>query len=171
MGWFGSGRMGSLSMRLCWCRRCTRLPVGDTSDGWQFGILRQHFVLRLPDWLGLCLFVGADCHSFGRVRALIFAILCYSLFTFLGCIAQNVWQLGVFRFLPASVWGGVCRSRSIRSRNCPVDVGYPASVDSSCAKNIALVITGSVRVPELRGLRKSSTPDAPNRHHSASVPR
>jgi len=46
----------------------------------------------------------ADC--FGRVRTLVLTILCYSLFTFLGCLAANVWQLALFRFFAGAGIGG-----------------------------------------------------------------
>ena len=63
------------------------------------------FCVFLIGW-GCAFLWGPIADRFGRVRALIFAILCYSLFTFLGCIAQNVWQLGVFRFLAGFGVGG-----------------------------------------------------------------
>ena len=54
-----------------------------------------------------CAFVwGPIADRFGRVRSLMLAILCYSAFTFLGCIAQNIWQLGLFRFLAGFGVGG-----------------------------------------------------------------
>ncbi|HTQ53138.1 MAG TPA: MFS transporter, partial [Bryobacteraceae bacterium] len=43
---------------------------------------------------------------FGRVRTLMLTILCYSLFTFLGAVAANVWQLAVFRLLAGLGIGG-----------------------------------------------------------------
>jgi MFS family permease len=63
------------------------------------------FCVFLVGW-GCAFLWGPIADRFGRVRALIFAILCYSLFTFLGCIAQNVWHLGVFRFLAGFGVGG-----------------------------------------------------------------
>ena len=56
------------------------------------------FSVFLVGW-GCAFLWGPIADRFGRVRALMFAILCYSVFTFLGCIAQNIWQLGLFRFL------------------------------------------------------------------------
>src|ERR1044072_9300036 len=46
---------------------------------------------------GLALLWGALADRFGRVRILMLAILCYSLFTFLGCAACHIWVLGIFR--------------------------------------------------------------------------
>lgn len=42
----------------------------------------------------------------GRVRAMSFSILCYSLFSGAGYFAQEPWHLGVFRFLAALGMGG-----------------------------------------------------------------
>jgi MFS family permease len=63
------------------------------------------FSVFLLGW-GCAFLWGPIADRFGRVRALIFAILCYSVFTFLGCIAQNIWQLGLFRFLAGFGVGG-----------------------------------------------------------------
>jgi len=63
------------------------------------------FAVFLVGW-GCAFLWGPIADRFGRVRALIFAILCYSAFTFLGCIAQNIWQLGLFRFLAGFGVGG-----------------------------------------------------------------
>jgi MFS family permease len=63
------------------------------------------FAVFLVGW-GCAFLWGPITDRFGRVRALIFAILCYSVFTFLGCLAQNIWQLGLFRFLAGFGVGG-----------------------------------------------------------------
>jgi MFS family permease len=63
------------------------------------------FSVFLVGW-GCAFLWGPIADRFGRVRALILAILCYSLFTFLGCIAQNIWQLGFFRFFAGFGVGG-----------------------------------------------------------------
>jgi MFS family permease len=42
----------------------------------------------------------------GRVRTLVLTIICYSVFTFLGCAATSVWQLAAFRFLAGMGIGG-----------------------------------------------------------------
>jgi MFS family permease len=44
--------------------------------------------------------------KFGRVRTLMLTILWYSVFTFLGMVAQNVWQLAAFRLLAGIGIGG-----------------------------------------------------------------
>jgi MFS family permease len=63
------------------------------------------FSVFLVGW-GLAFLWGPLADRFGRVRVLMLAILCYSLFTFLGALAQNWWQLAVFRLLAGFGIGG-----------------------------------------------------------------
>ncbi len=63
------------------------------------------FSVFLIGW-GSAFLWGPIADRFGRVRALVFAVLCYSLFTFLGCVAANIWQLGIFRLLAGFGVGG-----------------------------------------------------------------
>jgi MFS family permease len=70
--------------------------------GYYGGIL---FAVFLIGW-GCAFLWGPVADRFGRVRTLTLTILCYSLFTFLGCIAASVWQLGLFRFLAGIGIGG-----------------------------------------------------------------
>jgi MFS family permease len=70
--------------------------------GYYGGLL---FALFLVGW-GLSLGWGPVADRFGRVRTLVLTILCYSVFTFLGCVAANVWQLALFRFLAGVGIGG-----------------------------------------------------------------
>src|SRR5213082_1043259 len=56
------------------------------------------FAIFLVGW-GFAFLWGPVADRFGRVRTLVLTILCYSVFTFLGCAAMTVWQLGAFRFL------------------------------------------------------------------------
>jgi len=63
------------------------------------------FAAFLVGW-GFAFLWGPLADRFGRVRILILTILCYSLFTFLGCFAANVWQLAVFRLLAGAGIGG-----------------------------------------------------------------
>jgi MFS family permease len=63
------------------------------------------FSVFLIGW-GCAFLWGPVADRFGRVRTLVLAILCYSLFTFLGSLAQNIWQLGVFRLLAGFGIGG-----------------------------------------------------------------
>ncbi len=63
------------------------------------------FAIFLIGW-GFAFLWGPFADRFGRVRTLILTILCYSLFTFLGSVATNVWQLAVFRFFAGIGIGG-----------------------------------------------------------------
>jgi MFS family permease len=72
------------------------------NTGFYGGLL---FAIFLVGW-GFAFLWGPIADRFGRVKTLMLTILCYSLFTFLGCIAQNVWQLAVFRFLAGAGIGG-----------------------------------------------------------------
>jgi MFS family permease len=72
------------------------------NTGYYGGVL---FALFLIGW-GISFLWGPVADRFGRVRTLILTILCYSLFTFLGGIAANIWQLGIFRLLAGIGIGG-----------------------------------------------------------------
>jgi MFS family permease len=77
--------------------------AGDQSHvGYYGGLL---FALFLVGW-GCSLVWGPIADRFGRVRSLMLTILCYSVFTFLGAFAANVWMLAVFRFLAGVGIGG-----------------------------------------------------------------
>src|SRR5712691_9854800 len=61
--------------------------------------------LFLFGW-GLSMVWGPIADRFGRVRALMLTILCYSLFTFLCGLVTNIWQLAVLRVLCGIGIGG-----------------------------------------------------------------
>lgn len=63
------------------------------------------FSMFLIGW-GMAFLWGPLADRFGRVRSLMLAVLCYSLFTFLGCAAHNIWELGIFRLLAGFGVGG-----------------------------------------------------------------
>jgi MFS family permease len=63
------------------------------------------FSAFLVGW-GLAFVWGPLADRFGRVRVLMLAILCYSLFTFFGALAQTWWQLAIFRLLAGLGIGG-----------------------------------------------------------------
>ena len=63
------------------------------------------FAVFLVGW-GFAFLWGPIADRFGRVRTLALTILCYSLFTFLGGVAANVWQLALFRFAAGAGIGG-----------------------------------------------------------------
>ena len=63
------------------------------------------FATFLVGW-GCAFLWGPLADRFGRVRTLVLTILCYSLFTFLGCMAGNIWELAAFRFFAGAGIGG-----------------------------------------------------------------
>jgi MFS family permease len=83
------------------------LPASGISDtpaneGFYGGLL---FALFLVGW-GFAFLWGPIADKFGRVRTLMLTILWYSVLTFLGAIATDVWQLAAFRFLAGIGIGG-----------------------------------------------------------------
>ncbi len=78
------------------------LAANPANIGYYGGVL---FALFLVGW-GLSMIWGPLADRFGRVRTLALTILCYSLFTFLGAIAQTVWQLAILRLLAGVGIGG-----------------------------------------------------------------
>ena len=80
----------------------TGIPGTAANLGSYGGLL---FALFLVGW-GFSFLWGPIADRFGRVRTLMLTILCYSLFTFLGAVAGNVWQLALFRFLAGVGIGG-----------------------------------------------------------------
>ena len=63
------------------------------------------FALFLVGW-GMALVWGPIADRFGRVRTLMLTILCYSLFTFLAGLGQNVWEVAACRLLAGVGIGG-----------------------------------------------------------------
>ena len=63
------------------------------------------FAAFLVGW-GFSFMWGPIADRFGRTRALAATILVYALFTGAAAFAQNVWQLGIFRFLAGVGVGG-----------------------------------------------------------------
>lgn len=78
------------------------LPATPANLGFYGGLL---FALFLIGW-GFAFLWGPIADRFGRVRTLMLTILCYSLFTFLGCAASTIWQLAIFRLLAGIGIGG-----------------------------------------------------------------
>lgn len=78
------------------------LPTDTGTIGYYNGLL---LALFLAGW-GLSMIWGPIGDRFGRVRTLMFTILCYSVFTFAGALAANVWQLALFRLLAGIGIGG-----------------------------------------------------------------
>ena len=80
----------------------SKIAASGANVGFYGGIL---FAVFLVGW-GASFIWGPIADRFGRVRVLMLTILCYSVFTFLGCVAANVWQLGLFRFFAGIGIGG-----------------------------------------------------------------
>jgi MFS family permease len=78
------------------------IPATTGNVGYYGGLLLALFLIG---W-GLAFLWGPVADKFGRVRTLMLTILWYSVFTFLGMVAQNVWQLAAFRLLSGIGIGG-----------------------------------------------------------------
>lgn len=78
------------------------IPATQPNVGYYGGLL---FALFLVGW-GISFIWGPIADKFGRVRTLMATILCYSLFTFLGAVAGNIWMLAAFRLLAGVGIGG-----------------------------------------------------------------
>jgi MFS family permease len=63
------------------------------------------FAVFLAGW-GTSMIWGPIADIYGRTRTLAAAVACYALFTGAAALAQNVWELGVFRFLAGVGIGG-----------------------------------------------------------------
>jgi MFS family permease len=70
--------------------------------GYYGGLL---FALFLVGW-GLSMLWAPVGDRFGRVRTLTMTILFFSVFTFAGALASNVWELAIFRLLAGIGIGG-----------------------------------------------------------------
>jgi MFS family permease len=78
------------------------IPATPGNVGYYGGLL---FALFIVGW-GFALIWGPVADRFGRVRTLMFTILCFSLFTFLSALSTSVWSLAIFRFLAGVGIGG-----------------------------------------------------------------
>ena len=78
------------------------IAASQSEIGYYGGLL---FATFLVGW-GCAFLWGPLADRFGRVRTLMLTILCYSLFTFLGALAANVWQLAIYRFFAGAGIGG-----------------------------------------------------------------
>jgi MFS family permease len=78
------------------------IPATTGNVGFYGGLL---FALFMVGW-GVALAWGPIADRFGRVRTMMFSILCFSLFTLLSAFSTGVWGLAVFRFLAGVGIGG-----------------------------------------------------------------
>ena len=78
------------------------IPPTTANVGFYGGLL---FALFMIGW-GIALVWGPIADRFGRVRTMMFSILCFSVFTLLGAFATGVWTLALFRLLAGIGIGG-----------------------------------------------------------------
>ena len=78
------------------------MAASSSNIGYYGGLL---FALFLVGW-GLAFLWGPIGDKFGRVRTLMLTIVWYSVFTFLGALVTNVWQLAILRLLAGIGIGG-----------------------------------------------------------------
>jgi MFS family permease len=78
------------------------IAVSQGTVGYYGSILQALFLLG---W-GLSMIWGPISDRIGRVRALMLTILCYSLFTFMCGLVNNIWQLAILRVLVGLGIGG-----------------------------------------------------------------
>jgi len=78
------------------------IPATPANVGYYGGIFFTLFLIGY----GTALIWGPIADRFGRVRTMMFSILCFSLFTLLAAFATGVWSLAVFRFMAGVGIGG-----------------------------------------------------------------
>jgi MFS family permease len=78
------------------------IPATTANVGFYGGLL---FALFMIGW-GAALVWGPIADRFGRVRTMMFSILCFSLFTLLAAFSSGIWSLAVFRLLAGVGIGG-----------------------------------------------------------------
>jgi MFS family permease len=106
-GWTLDG-MDSFIFALVLAPALTELLPKSGMDGSQSHVVFAGsvlFAVFLAGW-GSSLVWGPVADRWGRTRTLAAAVACYALFTAAAALAQNVWELGVFRFLAGVGIGG-----------------------------------------------------------------
>jgi len=78
------------------------IPATTANVGYYGGIFFTLFLIGY----GTALVWGPIADRFGRVRTMMFSILCFSLFTLLAAFATGIWSLAVFRFMAGVGIGG-----------------------------------------------------------------
>ena len=92
------------------------IAVSQGTVGYYGSILQALFLLG---W-GLSMVWGPISDRIGRVRALMLTILCYSVFTFMCGLVNNIWQLAILRvFVGLGIGGEQPVGPRISRRNCP----------------------------------------------------
>ena len=78
------------------------IPATTANVGYYGGLFFALFMIGY----GTALIWGPIADRFGRVRTMMFSILCFSLFTLLAAFATGIWSLAVFRFMAGVGIGG-----------------------------------------------------------------
>jgi len=78
------------------------IPATPANVGYYGGIFFTLFLIGY----GTAFVWGPIADRFGRVRTMMFSILCFSIFTLLAAFATGVWSLAVFRFMAGVGIGG-----------------------------------------------------------------
>jgi MFS family permease len=78
------------------------IPATTANVGYYGGVFFTLFLIGY----GTALVWGPIADRFGRVRTMMFSILCFSLFTLLAAFATGIWSLAVFRFMAGVGIGG-----------------------------------------------------------------
>lgn len=78
------------------------IPATTANVGYYGGLFFTLFLIGY----GTALVWGPIADRFGRVRTMMFSILCFSLFTLLAAFATGIWSLAVFRFMAGVGIGG-----------------------------------------------------------------
>jgi MFS family permease len=78
------------------------IPDTTANVGYYGGLFFTLFLIGY----GTALVWGPIADRFGRVRTMMFSILCFSLFTLLAAFATGIWSLAVFRFMAGVGIGG-----------------------------------------------------------------
>ena len=78
------------------------IPATPSNIGYYGGLFFALFMIGY----GTALIWGPIADRFGRVRTMMFSILCFSLFTLLAAFATGIWSLAIFRFMAGVGIGG-----------------------------------------------------------------
>ncbi|HVA94937.1 MAG TPA: MFS transporter [Candidatus Dormibacteraeota bacterium] len=78
------------------------IPATTANIGFYGGLFFALFMIGY----GMAMVWGPIADRFGRVRTMMFSILCFSLFTLLAAFSTGIWSLAIFRFMAGIGIGG-----------------------------------------------------------------
>ena len=78
------------------------IPATDANVGYYGGLFFALFMIGY----GVALVWGPIADRFGRVRTMMYSILCFSVFTLLAALSVGIWTFAIFRFLAGVGVGG-----------------------------------------------------------------